>query len=116
MPLIYIVEDDANIREIEQFSLESAGYSTRAFTCAKDFYAALLEKAPSLCLLDVMLPDEDGLTIVKKLRAGAATKHLPVLRQLPQPMQPATGLAPIHRNSVSIPSCSRMPATSFSAV
>ena len=61
-----IVEDDANIREIEQFSLESAGYSTRAFTCAKDFYAALLEKAPSLCLLDVMLPDEDGLTIVKK--------------------------------------------------
>ena len=72
MPLIYIVEDDANIREIEQFSLESAGYSTRVFTCAKDFYAAL-------CLLDVMLPDEDGLTIVKKLRAGAATKHLPVL-------------------------------------
>lgn len=46
MPLIYIVEDDANIREIEQFSLESAGYSTRVFTCAKDFYAALLEKAP----------------------------------------------------------------------
>ena len=79
MPLIYIVEDDANIREIEQFSLESAGYSTRVFTCAKDFYAALLEKAPALCLLDVMLPDEDGLTIVKKLRAGAATKHLPVL-------------------------------------
>ena len=68
MPLIYIVEDDANIREIEQFSLESAGYSTRAFTCAKDFYAALLEKAPSLCLLDVMLPDEDGLSIVKAAR------------------------------------------------
>ena len=70
MPLIYIVEDDANIREIEQFSLESAGYSTRVFTCAKDFYAALLEKAPALCLLDVMLPDEDGLTIVKKAARG----------------------------------------------
>lgn len=77
MPLIYIVEDDANIREIEQFSLESAGYSTRVFTCAKDFYAALLEKAPALCLLDVMLPDEDGLTIVKKLRAARPPSTCP---------------------------------------
>ncbi|MFQ7159403.1 MAG: hypothetical protein ACLRPX_07190 [Ruthenibacterium sp.] len=59
MPLIYIVEDDANIREIEQFSLESAGYSTRVFTCAKDFTPPCWKRRPR-CACWTMPPDEDG--------------------------------------------------------
>ena len=73
------MEDDANIREIEQFSLESAGYSTRVFTCAKDFYAALLEKAPARSFFTMVRPSSSGSITSSRHSAGAATKHLPVL-------------------------------------
>ena len=71
MALIYIVEDDENIREIEMFALKNAGYEVQGFDCASAFYAKLKEKVPAMVLLDIMLPDEDGLSIVKKLRFTA---------------------------------------------
>ena len=79
MAMIYIVEDDENIREIEMFALKNAGYEVQGFECAADFYARLKEKVPALVLLDIMLPDEDGLSIVKKLRHAADTRKLPII-------------------------------------
>lgn len=79
MPVVYIVEDDANIREIEGFALKNSGFSVEAFACAKEFYGGLEKRQPDLVLLDIMLPDEDGLTVLGKLRKGAGTKKLPVI-------------------------------------
>lgn len=79
MALIYIVEDDENIREIEMFALKNAGYEVQGFDCASSFYSRLEEKLPVLVLLDIMLPDEDGLTIVKKLRAMGRTRRIPII-------------------------------------
>lgn len=79
MPTIYVVEDDKNIREIETFALKNVGYEVEGFECAKDFYDGILEKKPELILLDIMLPDEDGLDIVQKLRSKPDTKHIPVI-------------------------------------
>ena len=60
--MIYIVEDDRNIQEIEIFALKNSGYQAVGFETAKEFYGALSEKLPELILLDIMLPDEDGLS------------------------------------------------------
>lgn len=79
MSCIYVVEDDKNIREIETFALTNTGYDVEGFECAKDFYLKLESKVPDLVLLDVMLPDEDGLEVVKKLRMRSETKSIPVL-------------------------------------
>ncbi len=79
MALIYIVEDDKNIREIETFALKNSGYQITDFECAKDFYHGLQDKTPNLILLDIMLPDEDGLTIVKKLRSHSETRKIPII-------------------------------------
>lgn len=77
--LIYIVEDDKNIQEIEMFALKNAGYMTKGFDNVKDFYDALADKRPDLILLDIMLPDEDGLSVVKKLRNRPDTARLPII-------------------------------------
>lgn len=79
MALIYIVEDDKNIREIEHFALQNSGYRIEEFECAKDFYKRIAVKQPQLVLLDIMLPDEDGLEIIKKLRSMPDTKKVPVI-------------------------------------
>lgn len=79
MAVIYIVEDDRNIREIEAFSLKNSGYIVESFACAKDFYQQLNVEYPNLILLDVMLPDEDGLSVVKKLRTRSETKKIPII-------------------------------------
>ena len=79
MALIYIVEDDKNIAEIETYALRNAGYEVRDFSCAKDFYKALAYGVPHLFLLDIMLPDEDGISVLKKLRASPATAEIPVI-------------------------------------
>ncbi len=79
MALIYIVEDDENIKEIEMFALKNAGYEVQGFDCASAFYARLKERLPSLVLLDIMLPDEGGLEIIQKLRRSANTRRLPVI-------------------------------------
>lgn len=79
MSLIYIVEDDTNIREIETIALRNSGYTVAAFETAKDFYRKVEERMPDLVLLDVMLPDESGYEIVKKIRKTPTTRKLPVI-------------------------------------
>ncbi len=79
MSVIYVVEDDKNIREIETFALKNVGYEVEGFESATDFYERLKGKLPDLILLDIMLPDEDGLEIVKKLRESSSTRALPVI-------------------------------------
>ena len=77
--MIYIVEDDRNIQEIELFALKNSGYQATGFETAKEFYKELNEKLPELILLDIMLPDEDGLSILKRLRSRADTQKIPVI-------------------------------------
>ncbi len=79
MALIYIVEDDDSIREIEEFALMNAGHKVVGFPDAKSFYKKLDEILPELVLIDIMLPDENGNEIVRKLRKNADTKKLPVI-------------------------------------
>ena len=79
MALIYIVEDDEGIREIEEFALKNAGHKVVGFENAKDFYKQLEAVIPDLILLDVMLPDENGNEIVRKLRNNPGTKRVPVI-------------------------------------
>lgn len=79
MALIYIVEDDKNISEIESFSLKNAGHQTVEFPDGRSFYKELAEKKPDLILLDIMLPDEDGLSILRKIREKRETKRTPVI-------------------------------------
>ncbi len=79
MALIYVVEDDKSIQEIETFALSSTGYDTKGFDDAASFYRALEQELPQLILLDIMLPDEDGLTILKKLRRQERTQNIPVI-------------------------------------
>ena len=79
MAIIYIVEDDDNIREIEEFALMNAGHKVLGFKCANDFYKKMEEVTPNLCLVDIMLPDESGNEIVRKLCGSSATKKLPII-------------------------------------
>ncbi len=79
MANIAIVEDDKNISEIEGFALKNSGYSVEVYERATDFYEGIKESLPGLILLDVMLPDEDGLSILKKLRKERTTKKIPVI-------------------------------------
>ncbi len=79
MALIYIVEDDINIREIESFALKNSGYLTTEMEKGKELYKKLQERIPNLIVLDIMLPDEDGLEILRKLRKMPETKKVPVL-------------------------------------
>ena len=79
MAIIYIVEDDGNIQEIEAIALKNSGHKVYCFENAALFYKKLKEKAPDLAILDVMLPDEDGYEIVKKIRQNPVTRNLPVI-------------------------------------
>lgn len=79
MSTIYIVEDDRNISEIESFSLKNSGYDVEVYENAKAFYQAVRKAVPSLILLDIMLPDESGLSIVEKLRKDTTTRNVPII-------------------------------------
>lgn len=79
MALIYIVEDDESIREIQTIALKNSNYIVSAFENAKEFYKKLDELVPDLILLDVMLPDESGYDIVRKLRKRPATQDIPII-------------------------------------
>lgn len=77
--MIYLVEDDDSIRELVLYTLHNTGFEAEGFRNAADFWQALEKEMPQLVLLDIMLPDEDGLHILKRLRAGAETADLPVM-------------------------------------
>ena len=77
--MILIVEDDAGIRELEEYALQSNGFDARGGEDAAQLWAALRTAAPELVILDVMLPDEDGYQILGKLRADAAYSRVPVI-------------------------------------
>ena len=79
MALIYIVEDDNSIREIETIALRNSSYTVCDFENSKEFFRKIDEIVPDLVLLDVMLPDEDGYEIVKKLRKNPQTSRIPVI-------------------------------------
>lgn len=77
--LIYCVEDDANIRELVVYALKTAGFSSVGFACASDFYKGIAEERPDMVLLDIMLPDEDGLSILEKLKSRKDMRRVPVI-------------------------------------
>ena len=77
--MIYYVEDDANIRELVIYTLNQTGLAAKGFSDAAAFFATSAEEKPMLILLDIMLPGEDGLTILRKIRANAATTSIPVM-------------------------------------
>ncbi len=79
MALIYIVEDDPNIQEIEKMALKNSNYMVQVFDRASTFFGKIHETMPDLVLLDIMLPDEDGYKIVRRLRNHSRTKQLPVI-------------------------------------
>ena len=76
---IYIVEDNQEIRELEEYALRSAGYETEGFPSAPAFYSALSKAVPDLILLDIMLPGEDGLSVLRHLRSCPETRNVPVI-------------------------------------
>lgn len=77
--MIYCVEDDEGIRNMVVYTLNASGFEACGFEDGKGLFAALANEMPELLLLDIMLPGEDGITILKKLRAENATKRLPVI-------------------------------------
>ena len=77
--MIYCVEDDSGIRNMMVYTLESAGLKAKGLEDGAALYAALKEEIPSLIILDIMLPDEDGISILKKLRVQSSTQRVPVI-------------------------------------
>ena len=77
--MIYCVEDDGNIRELVVYTLNTTGMEARGFEDGKSFMEALAFETPELILLDIMLPGEDGLSLLKKLKNSAKTKEIPVI-------------------------------------
>lgn len=77
--MIYLLEDDASIRDFVVYTLNSQGMEARGFERPSAFWAAVEERVPALALLDVMLPEEDGVSVLKKLRAAPRTAKLPVI-------------------------------------
>mgnify|MGYP000187985678 CR=1 FL=1 len=77
--MIYIVEDDAAIRELEQYALQSSGYQVNSFPSSEPFWQAMRTTEPELVILDVMLPGEDGFSILKKLRNTPSLRRLPII-------------------------------------
>nr|WP_221899033.1 response regulator transcription factor [Gordonibacter massiliensis (ex Traore et al. 2017)] len=77
--VIYYVEDDTNIRDLTVYALKQAGFEAAGFPAAGEFFAACKRRLPELVLLDIMLPEVDGLEILHLLREDPATKHLPVM-------------------------------------
>ncbi len=77
--LIYIVEDDRNIREIEGYALKNSGFEVEVFETGEELYRALDQEVPELILLDVMLPMEDGLSILSNVRKNPKTANIPIM-------------------------------------
>jgi two-component system alkaline phosphatase synthesis response regulator PhoP len=78
-PLIYLVEDDDSIRELVLYTLRHSDFQAQGFSNGKDFFDGMGRQTPALIILDIMLPGEDGLALLKKLRSRESTKSLPVM-------------------------------------
>lgn len=77
--MIYCVEDERNIRELIVYTLETSGYEARGFVDGAQFFMEMSKETPELVLLDIMLPGEDGLAILKKLKGNPDTREIPVI-------------------------------------
>lgn len=77
--MIYCVEDDQSIRELIVYTLENSGFAAKGFESGKEMYQALKSESPELILLDIMLPGEDGITILKDIRQHSETSDIPVI-------------------------------------
>lgn len=77
--MIFCVEDDSNIRELVVYTLETTGFRARGFEDGKEFWETLALETPKLVLLDIMLPGEDGIEILKKLKSSSRTREIPVI-------------------------------------
>ncbi len=77
--MIYCVEDESAIRDLMVYTLQVSGFDAQGFENDADFWAAMKEQRPELIILDVMLPGEDGLTILRKLRSSPVTTDIPVI-------------------------------------
>lgn len=77
--IVYIVEDDASIRELESYALKNSGFETEGFETGRDFFAKMESRVPELVILDIMLPGEDGLSILKTIRSTPEYSKLPVI-------------------------------------
>ena len=76
--MIYLLEDDDSIRKLVLYGLDSQGFQARGFALPSEFWRAMDAQMPELVLLDIMLPEEDGLSILKRLRAQSSTRRLPL--------------------------------------
>ena len=77
--MIYLLEDDPGIRELVGYTLKSAGFDAEAFALPSEFWDRMKTQYPDLILLDIMLPEEDGIQILKKLRSETPTRRIPVM-------------------------------------
>ena len=77
--MIYLVEDDDNIRKLICYALSKEGYEVRGFGFPHEFWAETAQHMPELVMLDIMLPEEDGLSILQRLRSDPSTENLPVI-------------------------------------
>ncbi|MPM54133.1 Alkaline phosphatase synthesis transcriptional regulatory protein PhoP [bioreactor metagenome] len=77
--MIYVLEDETSIRKLVLYTLNSSGLEAKGCATAEEFWESMREEQPQLVLLDIMLPGEDGLSVLKKLRAAPATAKLPVM-------------------------------------
>ena len=78
-PLIYCVEDDQSIRDLMVYTLNSTGFTGIGFSDGEAFWKGMKEKIPQLVILDIMLPGEDGISILKKLRKSVSTENIPIM-------------------------------------
>lgn len=77
--MIYLVEDDDNIRKLVSYALCKEGFNVKEFSSPLEFWSEINDNIPKLILLDIMLPDEDGLSVLKRLREKSETKYIPVI-------------------------------------
>ena len=77
--MIYLLEDDTNIRNFVVYALNNSGLEAEGFELPSRFWAAVEKKKPSMAILDIMLPEEDGLSVLRKLRESSETKDLPII-------------------------------------
>ena len=77
--MIYLLEDDDSIRKLVIYALQSQNFEAKGFDTPTRFWAAMREEKPKLVLLDIMLPEQDGISILQQIRAQQETRHLPVI-------------------------------------